>query len=105
MCGCAVSFSLLAVFNMQMLGMPMSIGSFLIILFVALLLTIGAPGISGGGIVFDISLLSILGIPLSFIGLYAGIYRALDAGYTTVNVLGDITANILLGYKKNKKKV
>lgn len=105
MCGCAVSFSLLAVFNIQMLGMPISIGSFLIILFVALLLTIGAPGISGGGIVIDISLLSILGIPLSFIGLYAGIYRALDAGYTTVNVLGDITANILLGYKKNKKKV
>ena len=105
MCGCAVSFSLLAVFNMQMLGMPISIGSFLIILFVALLLTIGAPGISSGGIIIDATLLSILGIPISFFGLYAGIYRALDAGYTTVNVLGDITANILLGYKRNKKEV
>ena len=77
---------------------------FLIIFFAALLLTIGAPGISHGGIIMDISLLSILGIPLSFVGLYAGIYRALDAGYTAVNVLGDITANILLGYKRKQKK-
>ena len=104
MCGCAVSFSLLAIFNMQMLDMPMNVGAFLIIFFAALLLTIGAPGISNGGIIMDISFLSILGIPLSFVGLYAGIYRALDAGYTTVNVLGDITANILLGHKKKKKE-
>lgn len=103
MCGGAVSFSLLAFFNMQMFGMVPNAGTFLLMFLIALILNMGAPGIPGGGIVIGATYLSILGIPLNFIGFYAGIYRVLDMAYTTMNVCGDITANILINsmYEKS----
>lgn len=104
MCGGAVSFSLLAMFNMQMMGIPMTFGLMMIMLLSALLLNMGAPGLPGGGIVIGATFLSILGIPLTFIGFYAGIYRVLDMAYTTMNVCGDVTANVLINrLVKNEK--
>lgn len=103
MCGGAVSFSLLAMFNMQMLGIPMTFSTFIIMIVAALLINMGAPGIPGGGIVIGASYLSLLGVPLTFIGFYAGIYRLLDMAYTTMNVTGDITANILVDKFINEK--
>ena len=96
MCGGAVSFSLLALFNMQMFGLQPDLGMWFLMFFTALLINMGAPGIPGGGIVIGATYLSILGIPISFIGFYAGIYRLLDMAYTTMNVCGDITANVLI---------
>lgn len=96
MCGGAVSFSLLAMFNMQMCGMTPDFGLIVLMFFTALIINMGAPGIPGGGIVIGATYLSILGLPLNFIGFYAGIYRILDMAYTTMNVCGDITANVLV---------
>ena len=96
MCGGAVSFCLLGLFTMQMAGTPISFGMFLYMLLVATLMNMAAPGIPGGGIVLGATYLSILGAPTGFIGLYSGIYRLLDMAYTSVNVTGDITANILI---------
>ncbi len=96
MCGGAVSFSLLAMFNMQMMGMPMTFGLYVLMLGLALIINMGAPGIPGGGIVIGATYLSVLGIPITFIGFYAGIYRVLDMAYTTMNVCGDISANLII---------
>ena len=96
MCGGAVSFSLLALFNMQMYNIHLTLPLFITMLVVALLINMGAPGIPGGGIIIGATYLSILGIPLTFIGFYAGIYRLLDMAYTTMNVTGDISANLLI---------
>lgn len=96
MCGGAVSFALLAMFCMQMYGIAMTPAIFFTMLLAATLINMGAPGIPGGGIVIGASYLTLLGIPIDFIGLYAGIYRLLDMVYTTMNVTGDITANVLI---------
>lgn len=104
MCGGAVSFALLGLFNCQMFGIVPSFGMFCLMLLAALLINMGAPGIPGGGIVIGATYLSIFGIPLNFIGFYAGIYRLLDMPYTTMNVTGDITANILINKMLFDKK-
>ena len=96
MCGGAVSFSLLALFTMQMYSIPMTAPLFILMLVSALLINMGAPGIPGGGIVIGATYLNLLGLPLTFIGFYAGIYRVLDMAYTTMNVTGDITANCII---------
>lgn len=96
MCGGAVSFCLLAMYNMQVFNIPMTIGLFGTMLVIALLINMGAPGIPGGGIVIGATYLTTLGIPIDFIGIYAGIYRILDMAYTTMNVTGDISANIII---------
>ena len=96
MCGGAVSFCLLGMFTMQAAGTGIGAGTFFYMLLIAVLMNMAAPGIPGGGIVLGATYLGILGAPTGFIGMYSGIYRLLDMPYTTLNVTGDITANILI---------
>jgi Na+/H+-dicarboxylate symporter len=102
MCGGAVSFALLGIFNMQLFNIALTPVLFLQLLLFATIINMAAPGIPNGGIVIGATYLSIFGVPLEFIGFYSGIYKLLDMSYTTLNVTGDITANILLS--KNLKE-
>ena len=105
MCGGAVSFSLLGLFVLQMTGRTPSPGSMFTMLLFALLLNMAAPGIPGGGIVLGATYLGMLGIDNAelFMGMYAGIYRILDMAYTSLNVAGDVTANLLIDRGRNKR--
>ncbi|MBQ7247170.1 MAG: dicarboxylate/amino acid:cation symporter [Lachnospiraceae bacterium] len=103
MCGGAVSFCLLGMFTMQMAGITIGLGTFLYMLLVATLMNMAAPGIPGGGIALGAAYLGILGAPTGFIGMYSGIYRLLDMPYTTLNVTGDITANILIAESEKRR--
>jgi Na+/H+-dicarboxylate symporter len=102
MCGGAVSFCLLGLFTLQMAGIPLTAGRFLYMLLVAILMNMAAPGIPGGGIVLGATYLTILGAPTGFIAMYGGIYRILDMAYTTLNVTGDVTANVLIAGRTQK---
>lgn len=106
MCGGAVSFALLGLFVSQMSGVPLTFGTFMLMILSATLINMAAPGIPGGGKVIGISYLSILGLPIEgFYGFYAGIYSFLDMAYTTLNVTGDISANIIIDHFENKKEI
>ena len=96
MCGGAVSFALLGIFTSEVYGIDLTFGLFLQMLIFSTLINMAAPGIPNGGIVIGASYLSLLGIPLTFMGFYSGIYKLLDMVYTTLNVTGDITASILI---------
>lgn len=102
MCGSAVSFALLGIFCSQLFGIQIDATMFLTMLFSATIINMAAPGIPGGGIVLGATYLTILNIPLTFIGFYSGIYRLLDMNYTTLNVTGDITANMLINKFEKK---
>lgn len=104
MCGGALSFALLGLFSSQLFGIQVTISSYLMMLVGATLINMSAPGIPSGGIILGATYLSMLNIPLSFIGIYSGMYRLLDMAYTTLNVTGDITANVLI-YKSEKKTI
>ena len=105
MCGGAVSFSLLGLFVLQMTGITVTPGTLALMLLFALLLNMGAPGIPGGGIVLGATYLGMLGVENAalFLGMYAGIYRLLDMAYTSLNVAGDVTANVLIDRWENKR--
>lgn len=105
MCGGAVSFALLGIFCTQLFGVVITPLVFMQMLFIALIINMAAPGIPSGGIVIGASYLSMIGIPLDFIGFYSGIYKLLDMSYTTLNVTGDISANILVNHSKNSSKI
>lgn len=103
MCGGAVSFSLLALFSSSLVGMDITLGTYFFMIIGATFINMAAPGIPNGGIVLGATYLSMLGIPLIFIGIYSGMYRLLDMAYTTLNVTGDISANILI-YESERRK-
>jgi len=103
MCGGAVSFALLGLCCAQMYGVQITFAAYIMMIISSLLINMAAPGIPGGGIVIGASYLEMMGIPLGFIGFYSGIYKFLDMIYTTLNVTGDISANIILN-EFNKKR-
>lgn len=98
MCGGAVSFALLGLFCSQLFVVEINLITYIIMIVSATLINMAAPGIPNGGIVLGATYLSMLGMPLSFIGFYSGIYKILDMLYTTLNVTGDITANIIIAH-------
>ena len=94
--GGAISFAILGIWTTKLFGIELNLMMFIVMLFISLLLNMAAVGIPSGGIVLGATYLSMLGIPLSFMGIYSGIYRLLDMAYTTLNVTGNVNAAIIL---------
>ncbi len=96
MCGGACSFCCLAVFVSDFYGINLSLGTIVFLVFVATLINMAAPGIPGGGVVLGASFLSIIGLPFDLMGAISGFYRLLDMAFTTINVEGDVAANLII---------
>lgn len=102
MCGGAVSFALLGLFCSKLYGIEITAYQYIMMVVSSLLINMSAPGIPNGGVVIGATYLELLGIPLGFIGFYSGIYKILDMLYTTLNVTGDITANVIINSSQKK---
>ncbi len=96
MCGGACSFCCLAVFVSGFYGIRLGFGTIVFLVFTATLINMAAPGIPGGGVVMGASFLSILGLPIDLMGPISGFYRLLDMAFTTINVEGDVAANLII---------
>ena len=96
MCGGACSFCCLAVFVSDFYGINLAFGTIVFLVFIAPLINMAAPGIPGGGVVLGASFLSILGLPIDLMGPISGFYRLLDMAFTTINVEGDVAANLII---------
>ncbi len=96
MCGGACSFCCLAVFVSDFYSINLPLGTIVFLIFVATLINMAAPGIPGGGVVLGASFLSILGLPMDLMGPISGFYRLLDMAFTTINVEGDVAANLII---------
>jgi len=104
MCGGACSFCCLAVFVSDFYGIGLTLPTIIFLVFVATLINMAAPGIPGGGIVLGASFLSILGLPIDLMGPISGFYRLLDMAFTTINVEGDVAANLIIAKSVESKK-
>ena len=96
MCGGACSFCCLAVFVSDFYSLDLPIAQFAAMAVIATLLNMAAPGIPGGGIILMTSYLTIFNLPLDLIGPVAAFYRLLDMAFTTINVEGDVAANLII---------
>ena len=96
MCGGACSFCCLAVFVSDFYSLDLTIAQYAAMAVIATLLNMAAPGIPGGGIILMTSYLTIFNLPLDLIGPVAAFYRLLDMAFTTINVEGDVAANLII---------
>lgn len=96
MCGGACSFCCLAFFVDEFYSLGLPFMQLAAMALVAAMLNMAAPGIPGGGVVLMTSFLTIFGLPLDLIGPIAAFYRLLDMAFTTINVEGDIAANLII---------
>ena len=96
MCGGACSFCCLSLFVADFYSLDLPLITLAEMAVVATLINMAAPGIPGGGIVLMTSYLTIFGLPIDLIGPIAAFYRLLDMAFTTINVEGDLAANLIV---------
>lgn len=92
-----------AMFIANAVGMPLAIGSQMLIMLTAILASIGTAGVPGAGAIMLIMVLESVGLPLeagsSVAIAYAmilGIDAILDMGRTSVNVTGDLAVTSII---------
>ena len=102
MCGGACSFCCLALFVSDFYSLDLSLGRIVAMAIAATVINMAAPGIPGGGIVLMTSFLTMFSLPVDLIGPIAAVYRLLDMAFTTINVEGDVAANLIIAKSEEK---
>lgn len=88
--GTGIYFGVVVMFAAQLYGIDISISQQIMLVFTAVMLSIGAAAAPQTGLIISIALLTGLGIPLDGIALIAGVYRIVDQIHTSTNALGDL---------------
>jgi len=92
--GTALYQAVAAVFIAQTLGMDLTLGAQLTIVFTAVLASIGTAAVPGAGIIMLIIILEAVGVPSAGIALILGVDRILDMMRTVTNVTGDASVAV-----------
>jgi Na+/H+-dicarboxylate symporter len=101
--GTAVFLAAVVLFTAQAAGVPLGGGELMTAMLLAFLLSAGSGGIPGGGFVVSLILVQAFGLPLEVAAIVGGIYRLVDMGNTTVNVMGDVVgAAIVAASEENR---
>tara|TARA_B100000686_G_scaffold338010_1_gene409932 strand:- start:986 stop:2215 length:1230 start_codon:yes stop_codon:yes gene_type:complete len=87
--GTALFECVAVIFIAQIYGVDLTYIDQFLILFIALLTSVGVAGVPAASFVAIIIILSTVGLPLEAVGFLLGIDRLLDMSRTSVNVLGD----------------
>jgi proton glutamate symport protein len=101
--GTALYECVAAIFIAQAYGIEMTLVQQLIIVFTALLASIGAAGIPMAGLVMMTVVLNAVGLPLEGIGLILAVDRILDMFRTVVNVWGDCCGAVVIAKSEGEK--
>jgi proton glutamate symport protein len=94
--GSSIYQAIAAVFIAQMYGIHLSIAEQITLLLVLMLTSKGMAGVTGASFVVVLTTLSSMGLPLEGMAFIAGIDRILDMLRTSVNVIGNALATIVM---------
>ena len=94
--GAAIQKTALALFVCQIYNIQVSVPQLIMMIIMATLVCMAAPGIPGGGVITSAIFLSMNGLPLDLMGVIAGIYRLMDMSNTTINVSGDVLGTMIV---------
>ncbi len=103
--GTALYEGMAAIFIAQAYGLHIGIDKQAIILFLALLTSIGVAGIPSASLVSITIILTTIGLPVESIGLLMITDRVLDMFRTAVNVYGDGSGAVLIAKSVGEKNV
>jgi Na+/H+-dicarboxylate symporter len=101
--GTSVMLGAVLIFTAQAAGVQFDAISIITILFVGLLLSEGSGGIPGGGFVIALIYVQAFNLPIEVAAIVGGIYRLVDMGNTTVNVMGDMVGTSLVAHSESKR--
>jgi len=90
--GTALYEGVTVLFLAQLAGVDLTLGTQLMVVYLAILGGIGTAGVPSGSIPFIIGILAMIGVNPALIAIILGVDRILDMCRTTLNVVGDLTA-------------
>ena len=90
--GTALYEGVTVLFLAQLAGVDLSLGTQLMVVYLAILGGIGTAGVPSGSIPFIIGILAMINVDPALIAIILGVDRILDMCRTTLNVVGDLTA-------------
>ena len=102
--GTSIMLGAVLLFTAQAAGVDFEAASFVTILLIGLLLSEGSGGITGGGFVMALIYVQAFNLPIEVAAIVGGIYRLVDMGNTTVNVMGDMVGTSLVAYSESKRE-
>lgn len=102
--GTALFEGIAAVFLAHLYGIELSTTSMIVVFLMAMISSIGAPGMPSGSMSGMQMVLVAAGIPLEAIGILMVIERPLDTFRTAVNVEGDMVGALVVQNYLNKRK-
>lgn len=98
--GTAILLVSVVLFTAQAIGMTLTGGELFAVALLGFLLSAGSGGIPGGGFVVALIMVEAFHMPLELAGIVGGIYRLVDMGNTTVNVMGNMVGSILVAHSE-----
>jgi Na+/H+-dicarboxylate symporter len=98
--GTSVMLGAVLLFTAQAAGVAFSPSSIFTILLVGLLLSEGSGGIPGGGFVIALIYVQAFNLPIEVAAIVGGVYRLVDVGNTTINVMGDMVGTALVAHSE-----
>jgi len=94
--GTAIYQGIAVMFIAQYFGVELTAAQILIVALMGTLASIGAAGVPGAGLIMLTMVLTAVNLPLEGIALIAGIDRILDMFRTSVNIMGDASACVVV---------
>jgi Na+/H+-dicarboxylate symporter len=101
--GTSVMLGAVLLFTAQAAGVELTAASLVSVLLVGLLLSEGSGGIPGGGFVIALIYVQAFNLPIEVAAIVGGIYRLVDMGNTTINVMGDLVGTSLVAHSEAKR--
>jgi Na+/H+-dicarboxylate symporter len=97
--GTALYEAMAALFVSQALGMHLSFGHQIVVVFMSIIASVGAAGIPEAGLVTMLAVFSAVHLPTEYIPLLLPLDWFLDRCRTAINVMGDMSVACLLDGK------
>lgn len=96
--GASIFLGVATIFIAQLYGIDLSVSQQALLVITMVLTSKGAAGVPGFAIIILSATLASAGLPLDGVALIAGIFRIIDSGTTTLNVLGNAIAPLVIAW-------
>jgi Na+/H+-dicarboxylate symporter len=103
--GTASFLTAVVLFATQAAGVPVTPAYLVTVLVLGALLAAGSGGIPGGGFVVSLVMVEAFKLPLELAAVVGGIYRLVDMGITTVNVMGNMVGTVIVSDSEADRSV
>lgn len=100
--GTALFEGVTILFLAQFYGVELTLGSQVLVVLFSVLAGVGTAGVPGGSLPLMVPLLQSVGVPGEGIGVILGVDRLLDMSRTVLNVVGDVTAAVVVANSEGR---